>query len=156
MLSYEGIFFEGETADLIHSLEGERLPIINDELHCTFKYHPNENEIFDEIVGKEIEVLLVGYGSDGNNSGFQIKLPDEVMQYYINYSNDNPPRLNTPHITASLAEGAKASKTKDLNFKPLSKPIAVKGRFGYWIKDNDREYISYVPYNNTRDNKTLK
>lgn len=40
MLSYEGIFFEGETAEFIHSLEKEKLPVINDEIHCTFKYHP--------------------------------------------------------------------------------------------------------------------
>ena len=63
MLSYEGIFFEGETVDFIHSLETEQLPIINNEIHCTFKYHPSESEIFDELVGKEIEVLLIGYGS---------------------------------------------------------------------------------------------
>ena len=50
MLSYEGIFFEGETVDFIHSLETEQLPIINNEIHCTFKYHPSESEIFDELV----------------------------------------------------------------------------------------------------------
>ena len=84
MLSYEGIFFEGETVDFIHSLEKEQLPIINDEIHCTFKYHPSENEIFDNLVGKEIQVLLIGYGYDGKNSGFELQLPSEIMQYYIN------------------------------------------------------------------------
>ena len=28
MLSYEGIFFEGETVDFIHSLEKETLPVM--------------------------------------------------------------------------------------------------------------------------------
>ena len=144
MLSYEGIFFEGETVDLIHSLENNRLPIVNDEIHCTFKYHPSEEEIFDEIVGKEIDVLIVGYANDGKNSGFELQLPEDIMPYYINYEEEG--KIKKPHITASLAEGAKAVDTKNLNFERLSKPIMVKGRFGYWIKDNGNEYVSYDKY----------
>ena len=89
MLSYEGIFFEGDSVDFIHSLEKNQLPIVNDEIHCTFKYHPSEDEIFDELVGKEIEVLIVGYGCDGNNSGFEIQLPEDIIQYYINYDDND-------------------------------------------------------------------
>ena len=147
MLSYEGIFFEGETVDFIHSLETEKLPLVNDEIHCTFKYHPIDNEIFNELVGKEIEVLLVGYGHDGKNSGFKLELPEDIMEYYINYDEENPQVLKVPHITASLSEGAKASKTKNLSFVPLDKPIPIKGKFGYWIKEEDKEYVSYEPYN---------
>ena len=146
MLSYEGIFFEGETINLIHSLEKERLPMVNDEIHCTFKYHPSDDEIFNEIVGKEYEVLIVGYGYDGKNSGFKLQLPDELLKYYINYKNIDTKELNIPHITASLAEDAKASNTKNLDFIPLDKPISIKGKFGYWIKDNGNEYLSYEPY----------
>ncbi len=112
--------------DLIHSLEKEQLPVINDEIHCTFKYHPSENEIFDELVGKEIEVLLIGYGFDGKNSGFVLQLPSEIIPYYINYDEDNPGILKVPHITASLAEGSKASETKQLPFVTLKNPIPVK------------------------------
>lgn len=147
MLSYEGIFFEGETVDFIHSLEKFQLPIVNDEIHCTFKYHPSENEIFDELVGKEIEVLIVGYGYDGNNSGFEVQLPIDIMQYYINYEEHDPSRLKKPHITASLAKDAKASNTKDLIFEKLPKSYIVKGRFGYWIKEENIEYLSYDKYN---------
>lgn len=64
MLSYEGIFFEADMADLIHSLEEEKLAKFNDELHCTFKYHPTTGEIFNDIVGKTVEVYLIGYGND--------------------------------------------------------------------------------------------
>ena len=148
MLSYEGIFFEGkEIVDFIHSLEKEQLPFSNDEIHCTFKYHPSESEIFDELVGKEIKVLLIGYGFDGKNSGFTLQLPEEVMPYYINYDEDNPGKLKIPHITASLSEGAKPSATKNLSFEALPKPIPIIGKFGYWIKDNDYEYVSYEPFN---------
>ena len=146
MLNHEGIFFEGETLDLIHSLEKERLPIVSDEIHCTFRYHPAPEEIFNNLVGKEMEVLLIGYGSDGQNSGFQIMLPKELAPYYINYVDEDKKELRIPHITASLAEGAKASSTKDLHFEPLERPVPIRGKFGFWIKEEDKEYLSFEPY----------
>lgn len=146
MLSYEGIFFDPEIEELLHSLEVERLSIVNDILHCTFKYRPKSKEIFNEIVGKEVEITVVGYACDGKNSGFSVRLPDEIIEYYINYDEENPGQLKIPHITASLAPGAKASKTKDLKFKSLGKEIKIKGRFGYWIKDGKGGHVSYEPY----------
>ena len=150
MLSYEGIFFEANVVELIHSVETEKLSKVNDEIHCTFKYHPNEEEVFDELVGKSFEVFLIGYGNDGMNSGFQISLPVELMPYYINYDEQNPDVLKVPHITASLSEGAKASNTKNLDFKPLKKPIRIEGKFGYWIKDENGEYVSYEPISKSK------
>lgn len=85
MLSYEGIFFEADMVDLIHSLETEKLVRVNDEIHCTFKYHPTTDEIFNDIVGRTFEVYLIVYGNDGQNSGFKILFPDELKDYYINY-----------------------------------------------------------------------
>lgn len=150
MLSYEGIFFEADMVKLIHSLEITGLSKVNDEIHCTFKYHPSEEEIFNDIVGKSFEVILIGYGNDGMNSGFQIQLPDELIPYYINYDEQNPDILKVPHITASLSEGAKASNTKNLEFKPLKKPIKIVGKFGYWIKDENKEYLSYDPFSKNK------
>lgn len=146
MLSYEGIFFDDEMVKIIHSLENNKLDEVNDEIHCTFKYHPSDEEIFDDIVGETFEIYLVGYANDGQNSGFEISFPDELKNYYINYDEENPSVLKVPHITASLASGAKASNTKKLKFIPLEKPIKLIGRFGYWIKEEDREYLSYEPY----------
>ena len=48
-------------------------------------------------------------------------------------------------------EGAKASNTKNLNFKPLEKPVKLVGRFGYWIKGENEEYLSYEPYSKGND-----
>lgn len=146
MLSYEAIFFDEESVKLIHSLEKEQLPVINDEIHCTFRYHPKEDEIFDDIVGKEMEVYLIGYGFDGKNSGFELLIPDKIKKYYINYVSEESHELRLPHITASLAVGATPSKTRELLFEPLPEPVLIKGRFGYLIKDDTGEYISYEPY----------
>ncbi len=148
MLKYEGIFFDENAVDVIHSLETKKLDKINDEIHCTFKYHPNDNEIFNDIVGKEFEVYLVGYANDGKNSGFEISFSSDLKSYYINYDEENPEMLKIPHITASLAKEAKAKDTKNLNFKPLKNPVKIIGKFGYWIKDiGGEEYLSYEPYN---------
>lgn len=146
MLSYEGIFFDEDMVDIIHSLEKGKLSSINDNIHCTFKYHPNNNEIFNEIVGKVFEVYLIGYGNDGKNSGFEVLLPRELEKYYINFDEENPMVLKVPHITASLEVDAKASNTKNLDFKPLDTPIKLTGRFGYWIKEENKEYLSFEPY----------
>lgn len=146
MLCYEGIFFDSEACYIIHQLESKKLDKVNDEIHCTFKYLPANNEIFDEIVGKEFEVYLIGYGNDGQNSGFEVLIPDELKEYYINYDEQNPEILKTPHITASLANKAKAVNSKKLNFKKLEKPIKLIGRFGYWIKENGNQYVSYEPF----------
>ena len=144
------IFFEPDVVEFIHSLESEQLANINDEIHCTFKYHPKEEEIFDDLVGKSFEVFLIGYGNDGLNSGFQIALPRELMPYYINYDEQHPEVLKIPHITTSLAEGAKPANTKNLEFKPFKKPIRIVGKFGYWIKNNEEEYLSYIPYSKNK------
>ena len=144
MLSYEGIFFDEEEENLIFSLEKKHLGLVNDKLHCTFKYHPTEKELFNNLVGEYFDIYLVGYGNDNRNSAFMITLPEELKEYYINYDTDN--RLKVPHITVSLSEGASANDSKDLDFKALDKPVKVRGRFGYYIKEDDKEYVSFEPY----------
>lgn len=143
MVKYEGIFFDKLTEEVIIKNEEMHLDYFNDNLHITFKYNPLENEIFDDIVGNFYEVELIGYGCNNENSGFEVRLPNELKKYYINFDEVNKEKLKTPHITTSLSKEAVAMNTKNLNFVPLKKPIRLKGRFGYWIKDNDREYLSF-------------
>ena len=144
MLNYEGIFLDEKSIELIRLIEENKLELTNDQLHCTFKYKPNRGEIFNDIVGKEFELYLVGYGNDGMNSGFEVVLPEELNEYYINYDNNN--NLKVPHITTSLSKGAKAVNTANLEFKKLKKPIKVTGKFGYWLIDEKDAYISFEQY----------
>ena len=147
MVGYEGIFFDKETTNFIFSIEKQHLEVVNDEIHCTFKYRPNNDELFNDIVGTEVDVLIIGYACDGQNSGFLIKIPEEYMKYYINYDEDNPNLLKVTHITASLAKGASASNTKNLKFELFDKPYLVRGKFGYWIKKDDvNGYVSFEKY----------
>ena len=138
MVRYMGIFFEGEQAEIIKSLQPTKLARTNDEIHCTFKYKPTDAELIDDIVGQEVEVYLIGYGCDGKNSGFEITFDEAYDPYYVNYDDSKKdeygnPVLKTKHITASLAEGAVAAHTKDLEFVRLAEPVVVIGKFGYWI-----------------------
>lgn len=147
MVYFEGIFFDKDTIKLLHSLETKTLAKINGHFHCTFKYRPKDEEIFDNIVGKSFEIVLVGYGNDGINSGFEVAFSNELKPYYINYVDQNHKVLRTPHITVSLAEGAIPENTRNLKFVPLKKPIKLRGKFGYWIKDETGEYLSFRAYN---------
>lgn len=145
MVNYMGIFFDKEQSELIMSLQPTKLEKVNDEVHCTFKYKPTNSEIsmMDEIVGQEVDVFLIGYGCDGKNSGFEVAFDEYYDSYYVNYDtkldSDGKPVLKTKHITASLAEGAKAAATKDLVFVKLAEPVKVTGKFGYWIVGKDIE-----------------
>lgn len=49
MVHYEGIFFDKETQNFIISLDKNKLPVLNDEIHCTFKSKPTNNDLFDEM-----------------------------------------------------------------------------------------------------------
>ena len=145
MVIYEGIFFDEEVSNIIRVLEVESLEKSVKNLHCTFKYKPKYEEIFDVIVGKEFFVEIVGYGNDGENSGFEIVLPEELHKYYINYEGEDENILTIPHITVSLKEGAKAVNTKNLKFKPLGTPVKIKGTFGYYVREKGKEGVSFKP-----------
>ena len=96
------------------------------------------------MVEEYFDVYLIGYGNDNKNSVFVVMLPERLNEYYINYDANN--KLKVPHITVSLSEGASANDSKDLDFKASDEPIKVRGRFGHFIKDNGKEYISFEPY----------
>jgi hypothetical protein len=148
MVRYEGLFLDKESVQLVKAIEPVNLGFQNDEIHITFKYKPSVEETFDEIVGRVYELKVIGYGNDGKNSGFQVELPDELLPYYINV--DENGNLKPPHITVSLAEGAKAKDTAFLDFVPLT-PFTIKARFGYWTK---KGRLSFEP--DKTDDQTKK
>ena len=142
MIRYEGLFFE-EQEELLRSLEIEHLIKPIENIHITFKYKPSEEEIFDNLVGREFNILILGRGSDGENSGLIVKLPDELIPFYINET--------VPHITTSLNINAKTVNTKNiLDFNKLemfSTPIPIKGKFGYFIDQK----VSYEKQKNKKN-----
>lgn len=147
MLKYEAIFLDKESIKLIQELEENKLDRVNDEIHLTLKYKPNNNEIFNEIVGKEFELYLIGYGNDGENAGFEVELSEELKPYYINNDEDDNSKIKIPHITSSLADNAKAMNTKNLVFNKLPQKYKIKGTFGFWLEDEEgNETLSFEKY----------
>ena len=132
---YEGIFFDDKNSNIIRSLDINKLNNKINNLHLTFKFTPKEDELFNELLRKKYTIEIIGYGNDGNNAGVQVKLPDELIEYYIN--NDY-----TPHITTSISDNSKAINTHKLKFIKLDKPIKVEGTFAYYVQDNNKNYIS--------------
>ena len=151
MINYTGLFFEGKDLEAILSLEEEKLEIINDVIHCTFKYEPNINDIENSILGQYFEIQLVGYANDKNNSGFIILLSDEVKKYYKNVQNG---KFIPPHITCSISKQSESLETSNLVFNLLEKPVTVKGKYGYFVKDeNGKCYVSYEPVKEKKEMK---
>ena len=116
------------TQEKIVELQEKGLSDIVKDMHITFKFGETE-KYPPELMGKEFKVKVVGYASDGKNSGFQIELPEELRDFYQNQ--------NGPHITVSLGEidgvKGKAVDTGTLNFEPIEEPIEIPGKLGYFV-----------------------
>lgn len=101
---------------------------ITKDMHITFKFGETE-QYPEELIGKEFNVKIIGYASDGKNSGFQVELPEELKPYYKNQ--------NGPHITVSLGEvdgiKGKAVDTGTLNFEPIEEPFEIPSKLGYFV-----------------------
>ena len=100
--------------------------IIN--MHVTFNYW-RLYKFLEDIVGTEVEVIIVGYGSDALNSGFAVEISEELKENYKNKS--------AAHITVSLGEvngiKGKAVDTGKLKFNKLDETVKVRGRIGYFL-----------------------
>lgn len=127
---FQGIFFDEETSKKLIELQKNGLSENIKNMHITFNFGELE-KYPDWFIGKDLKVKLVGYASDGKNSGFSVELPEEVKQFY---------RKDTiPHITVSIGEvdgeKGKPVDTAKLSFEDLENPIEITGRLGYFIFD---------------------
>lgn len=123
---YYGIFFEGPARVVILQSAGEPLQNIIPDMHVTYYFRPPpDKELPEDLVGKPATVQLVGVGNDGQNHGVLVKLPQDTISLYNGAAQ--------PHVTVSLAPGAKAVNTAHLDFKPIQ-PVSVTGKYGYFDK----------------------
>lgn len=90
--------------------------------HVTLAYKPDSPH--EDIMGKEVSIRLIGYGCDQQNAGFlaEVKSHDPAVRELCDV------RRNL-HITTSIANGAKARNTVDLDFEPIE-PIMIRGVCG--------------------------
>ena len=149
MIVYQAIFINPEDVEKLIERQGEKLPKEVKDMHCTFKFQPSKEEIkkFSELLGKDLALKIVGYCSDGKNSGYEIELSPEQDKAYTNvhnvYKGKPVPAVKktTPNITVSMEEGAKSVDTGMLPFsKEKFEPFIIHGKAGFFRK-NIRNYI---------------
>ena len=127
LFEYQGIFFDDSVRTELIKFQKKGLNenIIN--MHVTFNYG-RLYKFPEDILGKEVEVIIVEYGSDGLDSGFAVEIPEELNKFYKNKS--------VAHITVSLGEvngiKGKAVDTGKWEFNKLDKILKIKGRIGYF------------------------
>ena len=125
---YQGLFFDDETQEKLVELQKNGLSDIVKDMHITFKFGKIE-QYDEELMNKEFKVKVIGYASDGKNSGFKVELPPELSKYYRNQ--------NQPHITVSLGEvngeKGKAINTGILDFEELEQSTELSGKLGYFV-----------------------
>ena len=130
VFKYIGCFFDA--GRLYETLEKYRTdPLLNTiaRPHVTFEYMPEV--VCRELFGKEVTVVVTGYGNNGKNEGVRVSLysDDEGIKAMIE-------KIRVPHITLSVSEGAKAVNTADLEFYPVE-PVSITGIFGGCARDNE-------------------
>ena len=108
-------------AFLVENLSGSLENVIENQ-HITFIPPGSNKKLNEQLLGGYYDFKIIGYANDGQNEGVLIELPEELKQFY---HNENP-----PHITVSLADGAKAVNTGKLNFELFPVPFNVKVQFG--------------------------
>lgn len=149
---YQAIFLDEESVRKVIEMQKEKLPKTISNIHCTFKYAPStkEIEIFSKILlGKYVTLQVIGYCSNGINSGFEVSLGPELEKIYTNshtiYKNGiSKVEKTTPHITVSMNKDADAINTGFLNFVPLEKCFEISGTGGFFVADKEKGKSSIV------------
>lgn len=141
MVEYFGIFVDNQDIEKIIKNEKNTLEKQPNNFHCTFAYKPKNIEMFNDIIGKNIDILLIGYGCDGKNSGFKVSFPNDMKKYFLNA--DKEGNLKVPHITTSLSKTGKAINTANLKFEDIEESVVIKGKFGAFVVENNKRYISF-------------
>lgn len=133
---YYGVFFDEKESEKLYLVEENSLDKKAKDLHVTFRYFPFPNERINDVVGKEITLKVIGYGNNGRNSAVLVEIPESFKRYYRHRYRDNGENTPiVPHITLSLSNDSTPKESRLLDFNVLEKPIAVTGKFGYYVSE---------------------
>lgn len=139
MVKYFAAWFDEKTNENLYKLLGENFlsKKPEDPLHVTFSYRPSDEHLSQLIhyLGLEFEILIIGIGNNGENSGFEVEIPLELQSIY-----NGSPKV---HITMSLSEKGAAKNIANLDFVKISPPIKVKSRFGFYVSTEEGEKVIF-------------
>ena len=96
--------------------------------HVTVKFAPGP-DILSEFWGQKVTVTVTGYACDGRNEGIRVTLhaKNKALQEKL-------AKVAAPHMTLSVAEGARARDTGKLAFQDIA-PISFRTVFGVCLND---------------------
>jgi hypothetical protein len=91
--------------------------------HVTFCFEKGDTlELPEELSDMTASVTVIGYGNDGENEGYLVKLNDpNLLRFYKG--------AKQMHITISLSNTGKAVSTASLLFKSIPQ-FTLTGKFG--------------------------
>lgn len=121
---YIGIFVDEE--EVLEPLQADfpsRLERQIKNHHCTLAIYP---QVIDTtIFGTEVEILVTGYGCDGENEAVAVEVSSENAEvaWLCN-------TVKVPHITISVSDVGLPKNSAKLTFQALPKPYKVKGVVG--------------------------
>ena len=103
---YHGIFFDkGDIASYKEHLgiDTPSLPDVVENPHVTFGFRVEPVDGFDELFASYTDsdglVLIVGYGNDGGNEGFLVKIDREIAEFYQGQIYERDGNGDTMHIS---------------------------------------------------------
>ena len=138
---YTGLFVN---PDELYSNFPPRLAHKIRDPHVTVTFHPGIDKVFLDSLGSKAVIHAVGYGNNGENEGLlvEVSAEDPAIQKTIEEHNELDDKTGElkkfpTHITLSIAEGAKAVNTKNLDFVPFDNPIDFAGSFMLFGKDGN-------------------
>lgn len=79
-------------------------------------------ECYASLIGKEEEIMVVGYGNDGKNEAYQVALPSIYRKHIIG---------TVPHITIGCSADGIPVDSGKLKFKSIT-PFIVKARLDFF------------------------
>ena len=101
--------------------------------HVTTKFAPDVPDLHLEQPGPGAKIKVIGYGNDGKNEGFLVRIEsdDPGIQAIVD-------RIRNPHITLSYGEGCHPKDTIDLPFQPLPEEdqFELPGIYCLHLKNN--------------------
>lgn len=96
--------------------------------HVTLGYMPEDAH--EGQFGETVTLRVVGYGNDGQNEGVKVELLDASNEALAHLGES----VACPHVTLSVANGARPVNTRYLDFSPVPEPFSLQGTFGGYTK----------------------
>ena len=139
-IKYCGVFFDyDEVQNLAQRFEAPLYKII-EKPHVTLKYRPSEDDVesLKAHLGERVKFTAQFWGNNEKNSGFAVSLSSLPSKEIY----ERLQGIKFPHITTSIAEGAKAVDTYKLfdgSGEPpkLIAPESIRGRVGFFLENGD-------------------